>query len=190
MADPTTPPAPAPIQSPFVTVIAWLGIILFGSSVALIGADALVFRPFLEAGGMWTAAIDSLAQGTTPGTVKPPVEIMQYMFVGFLLYSGIGLAASIGLLGRRNWARLIIIGFLALNIFWSFFGLLGSGLSSNPRFSTPPPGFPSGEQMDEMFRMMRIFMAISSTGVALASGWLIYRLMSKPIRAEFGSFSP
>jgi len=33
-------------------------------------------------------------------------------------------------------------------------------------------------------------MAISSTGVALASGWLIYRLMSKPIRAEFGSFSP
>lgn len=84
------------------------------------------------------------------------------------------------LLRRNNWARLAVIAILTLGIVWSV-GSLGLQFEL---FSGMPSSFPS-QETQRMFTVMRFAAAVFEIGVAVLLAWLIWRLLSPAISAEF-----
>ena len=182
-ASPTPQPAPL-VRSTFVTVLAWLGIILFGFSTLIGSVQTLMLQTAFRNTGLDRMMADSLATAPIPSGPKFLLGHFQMFFALIFACSVVGLVAFIGLLKRHNWARLTVVTLLGFGIAWNLFALaLEQELFSAIPF-TPPEGagFPD---MVGMFRIMRIFTAVMSLGFSALFGWLIARLLSKPIRAEF-----
>ena len=104
------------------------------------------------------------------------------------------LISAVGLLRRRNWARLVFMGLLTLGIVYMFGGLFlqQSMLSSfNASFSAAAPQDSvfraNAKQFQSMFTVMRVFMIAFSLGIAGVFGWIVARLASAKVRTEFAS---
>ncbi len=177
------PPVP---RSTFVSVLAWLGIILFGSGALMFGVEGIVFRPIIEQTVVTRMTADSLTP-LGPQTAAAGAAMMPYFFLAFVAVMALGVAASIGLLHRRNWGRIMIIAFLILNTIGALFGLLGGLMLGSIPMAGPPSGLTSGPAFDQMMSAMRILMIGGSIVVALIGGWLTYRLLSKSVSKEFAA---
>jgi hypothetical protein len=172
-------------RSQFVTVLAWIFIVLSGFTAFIAALQNIMIHVMFEGG---------FGKGMPP----PPPETgpafgfifghMQWFFAGFLVMSLVSLAASIGLLRRQEWARRL---FVALMVFAIAYQLAGLGLQSvmMSSFDRPLAGAPDG--FDAGFRTMTIVIRIFSVVMALAFcgvfGWIIKRLFAADIRAEFRS---
>jgi len=171
------------VKSTFLTVLAWLGIVFFGFAVVMGIAQAFLFRSLFRDPEVWRALADSLPGGPSPEAAMAGAGMTRWMSWVFLAGSMLGLAASIGLLHRRNWARLTVIGFLAVNLIWTLAAIVGAFLAPDISLVTPP-GWPGGQALAGMMRQMLIFASVAALAVAALCGWLIARLASAPIRAE------
>jgi flagellar biogenesis protein FliO len=178
-------PASRPPQSSFVTVLAWLGIALcgFGTLIGLL--QNLMVRTIFQDPTFSAIVTDSLAQTPFPPEAQFMFGHMQYLVLATLLFSVLGLVAFVGLLRRHNWARLTLVAFFGLGILWTIAGIvfqqhMMSSIQSPP-FS-PPGTVPA---MAQMFRIMRIVSLIFGLVFAGLFGWIIVRLLSPRIRAEF-----
>jgi hypothetical protein len=94
--------------------------------------------------------------------------------------------AAWAFLKRRNWARKTWVVIFALNAASSAFTILAFvGLS----FFAKVPGPQSGQDMPiaftTVFRVMGIVMGLLSIGFVVLFVWLIKRLRSPEVRAEF-----
>jgi hypothetical protein len=89
------------------------------------------------------------------------------------------LAASIGLLLRQAWARVVFIGVLGLGIAWNVLGAVLQFVLM-PTLPAPPAG-----DMGAMFVVMWVVTAVVAFGTAALFGWIIHRLCSSEIAAEF-----
>ena len=171
----------AQARSTLVTVVAWIFIVLAGMStlVSLLQTVMVQLAPF-----------DAMAHADGPEDMPAMFRFMfrhfRLFMAAFLVLSALGLASAIGLLRRQNWARLVFVGLLALGIAWN----LGGMALQYAMFSSMQPTVarvPSDVQRD--FDMMMMFMQVVSALMALALsllfGWLIRRLLSAPVRAEF-----
>ena len=110
----------------------------------------------------------------------------QLFFLGFLLVSLFMLISSIGLLKRWNWARLSFVGLMLLAIIWQ---LVGLGMQFF-FFSSLPEQFSaaatqSGPNMWPFVVAIGVMSALLGAGLCVLFGWIIKRLMSAPIAAEF-----
>jgi hypothetical protein len=89
------------------------------------------------------------------------------------------LTSAIGLLKRRNWARLIFITIMSLGIVVNILGLLTQFFM----FAFMPQ---TGDgQFDTMITMMKGFSVLMSIGISALFGGIIWKLFSEPIKAEF-----
>jgi predicted membrane channel-forming protein YqfA (hemolysin III family) len=149
----------APQQSVFVTVVAWLGIVSSGFSVLIAVLQVVMIATTPSFGGHFF--------GEMAVFVLPMYAVMI-----------LGLLASIGLLRRKNWARLTIVALLIAGVLyfagsvfyqWSFFG---SVTSQDAEFA-------------RMARVMSYFMLVMAVGFAALAAWLVAKLCSKKVRAEF-----
>ena len=107
-----------------------------------------------------------------------------FRFVSFslLVISAITFVSAIGLLWRRNWGRVIFVVILALGIIGSLFGVVIQFIILvNPRFS---PGPESG-QSHLFFYIIQVFTLLIAIGIGMLFGWIIRKLNSAPIKAEF-----
>ena len=107
------------------------------------------------------------------------------LFAGFLVLSAVTLISAIGLLKRKNWARLTFVGIMGLGVVWNVIGaVLPFFMFSS---FTMPDGAPADvrEQQELVLKVMMAF----SIGMAVAFGalfiWIIKRLGSDDIRREF-----
>ncbi len=112
-------------RSTFVTVLAWIFILMSGFSTVM-AVFQYVVMSFVMPLARMQASLDELkARGDMP--MPPGAEFMfghmRLIFGAFLLLSAITLLTSIGLLKRRNWARLVFICLMALGIVWNIAGL-------------------------------------------------------------------
>lgn len=185
MADPHTAPDTPVRRSTFVTVLAWLGIVWFGFCTLMVGAESFLFKPLFEKGVMGQMPVAPGATPLSPEALKASGQFMQVIFLAFAAVMALGVVTSIGLLHRRNWARILTIVYLVLNGAFALLGVASGLIMGSIPMTSPPPEFPSGAQWDAMMGVMRTLFIALGILVALVCGWLIYKLLSKPIQAEF-----
>lgn len=170
-------------KSTFVTVVAWIFIVLGGFSTFMtLLQNIMLFFLFPR---------DEMRQQmNSPEFTEQTPAFFQFMFsyfdMFFLLAFVVSLTAfvsAIGLLKRYNWARIVFIALMALGIIWNLGGVV-------LQFTV----FPSMQEMGgqapppEFQMMQNVIMAVSlvmALAFSLLFGWIIKKLMSVPITEEF-----
>lgn len=88
-----------------------------------------------------------------------------------------------GLLKRKNWARIVFIIIMELGIAWNIFGVVFQVLltSSMPEM----PAGPDAERFESMMTITQVFVVAMAVGLCILFGWTIKKLISQDIRSEF-----
>lgn len=180
-----TPVSAASVQrSTFVTVLAWLVIVMAGFTTFIGVLQNIMISTMMP--------FDKMPSPSGPEAEHMPAFMrfmmanVRWFFLAFLLLSAATLASAIGLLRRKEWARLVFIGLLSLGIVWNIAGvfvqqsMLG-GAAMAP--TNAPPEFRA--EFERMATMMLIVSVVFAVAFSALFGWLIKRLSSAPVRAEF-----
>lgn len=167
-------------QSTFVTVLAWIFIVMSAFSTIISLLQNLIFFLVFPSSRML-----EFVQSPEIAPRIPPIHRLMFSYIqvvmpAVLFISLFTLASSIALLKRKNWGRVVFIALMALGIVYS----LGLIFLLPGLLEEVPPG-PAGREFEVAFSVMRIFMIGFSLGLALLLGWIIKRLVSKSIRGEF-----
>ena len=179
-----TPTSPARLST-FVTTLAWFVIV-----PAVLGGVITTLQNIL----VWTVMpLDQIALPSGPGTEHMPpfatfmFEHIRAVLAAFWLMTVVLLVSGIGLLRRKEWARLMVIALMGLSIVWNIAGLFfqQSVFSSMTAMPEVPPEFRA--QFEGMASTLWVVSIAMAVGFSAVSGWLIWRLSSAPIKAEFGA---
>jgi hypothetical protein len=171
-------------RSTFVTVLAWLVILMAGFTTFIGLVQNIMISTMMPMDQMPLPSGQAAEQ--IPGFMRFMLANVRWFFLAFLIVSAVALASAIGLLRRKEWARLVFIALLALGIAWNVAGIfiqhsvLGSTAVVPPN---APPEF--REQFERTASMMLIVSVVFALAFSALFGWLIKRLSSAPIRAEF-----
>jgi hypothetical protein len=182
----TANPAPTP-KSTFVTVVAWIFIVLsgFATFISLLQNVMVAFMP----GDVFKGALqDTTFAHTMPSGPRFMFAHFQLLVFVMLVLCVITLVSSIGLLRRRNWARLLFIGLLSLGILYNIAALFlqQSMMSSfNVSFPADSAFAPTRQQFTQMMGAMKVVMLIVTIGCTALLAWIIAKLLSRRIRDEF-----
>ncbi len=170
-------------RSTLVTAVAWIFIFLSGFAV-LIGSlqGLLIFLVFPKA--EMTEALNAAAQaGEVPEVSRFMFQYMEWFFVGFLAVSIAALASSIGLLRRKNWARILFVGILGFGVIWNLGGLAFTFSFMDP--ASFVAGQPAPPAFETMMKIMMWFNVIMALAISALLAWIIRKLTTEPIRSEF-----
>jgi hypothetical protein len=177
-----------PPKSTFVTVVAWIFIILAGFSTFISMLQNIMIQTMLSTTEMHRAMEMSNQDRNIPLVAQFMFNNIRLFFAAFLVVSASTFVSSVGLLKRKNWARLAFIGIMALGILWNIGGFVMqlAMFSSMPQI---PSGAPDEFQsrFNAMFIVMAVFSAIMAIGFSVLFGWIIKRLVSPEIKREFGA---
>lgn len=168
-------------RSTFVTVLAWVFIVITGFMTFISLLQNVMINTMVP--------FENMPSPSGPGVEKMPAAFefifgnIHLVFLTFFVISAATLISAIGLLRRKNWARKVFIGILGLGIVWNIGGIIFQQMvfsSMPPLPSDAPDGF------NQMATIMFVFSAVMAAGISLLFAWLIKRLLSASIRAEFG----
>jgi hypothetical protein len=179
------------MRSGFVTVVAWTFIALAAFGMLLSMLQYVLFS-FLLPLDQLQAAMRHMYEGQRlPWIYELMFENFRLFIAIFFVLSAAVLAVAVGVLHRRNWARIALIGFLAVGILWNVAGLAMLIYVPLPAFAPTLENVPPeiAEQMAVMQNVMQK-VAVAANAVfivvfAVLFGWIIKRLASAPIRQEF-----
>ncbi len=174
-------------RSTFVTVLAWIFIVLAGFAT---------FISFFQA-ALVTFAFPETKFWTDPGPVRGVEELppfMRFMAAHLALFFVAGwtlflvtFLSAFALLRRKNWARLYFLALMALGIAWNIGGLWFQFTALSA--FVPPAGAPP--EFGRNFEAIRMVMGVANTMFVVALvvlfAWIIKRLISPTIRAEFNA---
>jgi uncharacterized membrane protein len=184
----TTPPA----KSSFVTVVAWVFIVLAGFATFLSLLQNLMVT--LMPQDMFNAPLqDTTLTRVMPGAPRLIFAHLRLLVAAMLILCLVTLTSAVGLLRRRNWARVLFIVLLGLGVVYNI-----AAIFLQQSFFTSMNSFNAHLQTDSSFRhvnqdfaqmmgAMRAFMIFFSLGFAGLFVWIIFRLMSYEVRLEFGA---
>jgi hypothetical protein len=104
-------------------------------------------------------------------------------FLFFLIVSASSFISAIALLKRKAWARIVFVVLMSVGIIWNVIGL-----ALQFTMFDQMPGM-TGEGVPPEFAKMMVIMKVASVIMVLALsslfGWIIKKLTSAPIKAEF-----
>jgi hypothetical protein len=173
-------------RSSFVTVLAWVFIILsgFGMLISLF-QNIMVWTVFNQ------PEVANAMSSPPPGA--PPfmafiAGYLRWIFLAPLLVTTATLVSSIGLLKRVNPARLVFIGLMILGIAWNMGGLViqfavfGSMREQFAAFQQSA----DAPNMQPFLIAMEVVSVLFAIGFSVLWGWIARRLMSREVRTEFG----
>lgn len=177
-----------PVKSTFVTVMAWIFIVL-ASFTTLISILQNIMLQVMFAGPDMANAMASANQAQDmPLFARVMANNFRLIFAAFMVLSATTLISAIGLLKRKNWARLLFIVIMGLGIAWNLV-VFAMQLFMFPSMPQIPPDAPADIQSE--FQTISIVMtvvgAIIATSVSLLFGWIIKRLLSPAIASEFSA---
>jgi len=163
-------------HSEFVNVVSYI-------SMALGAVSALsVFGQYVKLrSGLSDAEKEMLAvfdQVEIPQIFKLMLDNMDLILACSLLFSVALLITGVGLLKRKNWARLCCIGLLVWTILFSLVALVAMFF-----FLTDFPLFPPNFSF--VITLVHVFNSIFTAAYCAVLCWLIYKLCTVKIRAEF-----
>ena len=175
------PRALAP-PSAFVTVLAWILIVLTGLCTLMLVFQNIMVHTLLADPEM-QAVMTQMPQGApAPAMLQYMVGHMRAIAAVSLVLCIIALTCAIGLLQRRNWGRLGITGLLGLGIVYQ---LLSLGFAWFMwRDMGASVGFDQA-QFQELLHGMQLVSSFFALATCALFAWLIYKLRSPAVRAEF-----
>ena len=166
-------------ESTFVTVLAWLALILSGMAAAT---------------GLLQSAMVAFLTPAGPMSPNDAAGVPQFIafvfdhFLGFVvLLTAVWIATfacALGLLRRKEWGRK---GFVAILTVWCL-ATIAIAVLQQAMISDMFDGDNAAEAQGEAHTMilaMRITAALFAVAFAGTFGWLAWRLRSSSIRAEF-----
>lgn len=172
-----------PGKSTFVTVVAVVFIVLAGFSLLAVLAQTVLFPSLFHNAETAAKMQEQIDNGNMPSFVGF-IYTHRYIFmsISFVL-AVVGLISSIGLLMRKNWARIIFIVLMSYRIVSAIFGI-GMQLFITPRL--PDNVTQSSAQfITTMMMVIRVFSFLFAAGLCILYGWIIAKLLSQKIRMEF-----
>ncbi len=175
--------------STFVTVLAWIFVVFGGLATLMAVAQNILISTMPPFGEMPPQVGAGPEQAGMPAAVKFMFNNVRLVFAAFLVLSAITLVSAIGLLRRRNWARLILIALMALGIVWNVGSVLFLQYTVIQPAPTPALNVPEEVrvQMEAMENVMLVFSSVIAIGFAILFAWIIKRLMSPSVTREFRS---
>lgn len=168
-------------RSTFVTVVSWIFII--GAALGMIGALFQFVLFFLLSSSPEFAKGMNLPVGDSSSSASFIVVsiVCAIMFVCDVVY----LVSAIGLLKRKNWARIMTLVLLALAILGIILWAIGSGVVS--LFGPEAPVNKASPLAGDILRVFQYVMSIFAIILVVFFGWIIKKLTSPKIKAEFGA---
>ena len=188
MAAISTPHEGAPLELPrstFITALAWISIAMASLATFVSVLQAVMFfTVFTSARGVTNR--DWPGQENLPSLVRYLFTHPELLFGMFWTLSALTLIAGIGLLRRRNWARLYFIAILAFGIFWQASGVW----IQREIMAVVPPTLknlrsPFADEFELAERLMSVGTIVFAVLICILFAWLIKRLVSKAVRVEF-----
>ena len=171
-------------KSSFVTVLAWIFIVLGGFATVISILQNIMVYAMFPVEEMHAAAAGAKEQ--TPAIALFMLDHMRGIFLSFFVICTLTLVSAIGLLKRKNWARLTFVAVMGAGILWNIGSLVFQlfFFSSMPNVASDVPGgFESG--FETIMVVMMVFSALMAVGFSVLFGWIIKRLLSTGIKAEF-----
>ncbi len=168
--------------SVFISVIAWVFIIIAGFLAVMGVMESIVFSVMFPISYV-AVPMDHMKNAVLdPATLKHISHTMTFAAICFAVVNLILLATSIGLFKRMKLARIFFIVFMAVGIIFSlilivFLGIAWRGMSAHP----------AGQSIAHMhlIDLFSIFAMSCSIIICVLFAWIIKRLASKDIRQEF-----
>jgi len=158
----------------FTTVLSWILIVFSGIGLLMAIVQNILINLMFESSIQ--DGITHTSKGFT-GFIFSNLNIFVFILGLLILLSFI---SALGLLKRKNWARIIyIILFVVGIIYMISFVLLQWGLMNSIIQHAPQEDFGS------IFYLTRIFITVIILGLCVLFGWLIRKLTSVKIKAEF-----
>lgn len=182
----TTPP-PLPAATGFVTVLARISLVLavLGVLWALVQALLLMLMPD-------TVVAQAAAQPEVPAAVVWTLQHRNALALAVLGLAVLFLVVAWGLLKRQEWGRLGFIALLLAGAVANFAGLF----LVNPFFDGLQGMFPAemldtpeGQRFTAQMQFNRNMTFASgllgAVGIAALHGWIVWKLCTDAVRAEF-----
>ena len=168
------------VRSTFVTVVAWVFIILSGF-VSLIALLQNVMVQFMFPRDDLIKALENNPAAANMSTMdRLMLTGFEFFLAAFLVIALVSFASAVGLLRRKNWARRLFIGVLSIGVLVNLAGLiLQMTLWSAGSDSDLPADFQT------MRMVIQVFNSLIAVTLVAVCAWLVWKLMSPQIKAEF-----
>lgn len=145
--------------SRFVRVVGWVFLVMAALGLLISGAQAVLLSQ---------AAPGSFFDGRALGAA-----------LGVAATSSIIVVVSVAFLKRRRWACLALAAIMAIGIVANVIHLLVPA----PPIEPPPPDAPA--EYVRLLRLISIVDVVVPIAACLAFGWILWRLRSPAVRAQF-----
>lgn len=175
----TIEPARSEPWSKFVTVVAWVFIVFTGIAALLSLMQSVVLFGYIgpDLVGRYFEDPENM-----PAFTRLIVQAFPLLLVVNLTASVVTLVSSIGLLKRKNWARVVFIGMMLFGIvyqfgcliyMWSLMHIIYRQISDE-------------SQIGYHVRLIQAGSLVSALIGCLLLVWILRRLKSAELREEFG----
>ena len=170
-------------KSSFVNAIAWMSMIF--SALVFFSAflQTLIIYTVLTREQIIKAFSDPQISGQMPELFIIVLSNLHIIAPFFMLISILFFVVSLGLLNRKNWARVIFIVFLLLGIMLSVLALIYQH-KYMPAFPDLYGDLP-GIDPEDIIKSAKIFNIILNIVHVVLFGWIVKKLSSVDIKAEF-----
>ncbi len=181
----TLPEGVAP-RSSFVTSLAWIFIVLAGFATAISLLQNIMISVMFPIEEMRDSMREAQKSQGVPAFAGFMFDHFRFLLGSFLAMCVLTLVSAIGLLKRKNWARLVFIGMMVLGVVWN---VAGAFISYFMFSSFPPIPDTAPRDLHDNLRLMTNIMIGFTTVIAIVFavlfGWIAKRLMSAEIKREF-----
>lgn len=182
--NPPAAPLSAQRRSTLVTVIAWIFIIFSVFTLLIMVFQMLIFAILGPQHELFQIYQGFEGGSGSPNWTRLYLDNIWGLFMGVVVFELARLASAFALLKRKNWGRLVFMTILAasvllyiLQLYWAnaFFEDM---MASKPGFQEP--------FMERFIGVMKTFMNVLTIAYAGLYLWIIKKLSSAEIKAEFG----
>lgn len=171
-------------HSVFVTAVAWVFIALAGFAAFVCVLESIMIAVTFPHGVLLQGAIQPETHVREFARVF--FSHVQLIFILLLLIFALTLAAAIGLLKRKDWARIAFVGLMGFGIAWNIAGvvLMFYFLPSMAEvLANQSPAYAA--QFNLMRNVVFVFDFVMDVGFIGLFAWIMHRLASDDVRREF-----
>ena len=174
-------------RSSFVTGLSWFSIVLSCFTICVGVVQALVIFLAFKTEGLGLVMEEVARSGEMveiPWFVDWAFANMRLLALLPLILGWIFLAVSIGLLRRKNWARIAFIVLLVVSTLATIAGTSSLWAGSSP--FVLPGGDPYISGVTHLVQTMSVLVFCLNLATVALHAWIVWRLTRPLIRSEFG----